>query len=357
MLFNTLNYLCFFPIVVLVYFLLATKLRWIWLLFASYFFYMCWKPEYALLIFTSTLVTWVSSLLIHKYESLGKKKFFLVSSLLINLGILFFFKYYGFFQLNTNGLLSYLNININLPNFDILLPVGISFYTFQALGYTIDVYQKKIKPELNLGKYALFVSFFPQLVAGPIERSTHLLPQFSQKFTFDYDRIKDGLIIIIWGLVKKVVIADRLAMFVNPVYDNPTAYSGLNLILATVFFAFQIYADFSSYSDIAVGSAKVMGFDLMENFRRPYLAKTIGEFWRRWHISLSTWFRDYLYLPLGGSRVSKLCYFRNILIIFVVSGIWHGASWNFLVWGALHGFYMIFGGLLMHIRNKTRSFC
>ena len=230
---------------------------------------------------------------------------------------------------------------MRVPNFDVLLPVGISFYTFQALSYTMDVYRGDIKAQKHLGKYALFVSFFPQLVAGPIERSAHLLPQFDEEFKFDYTRVKDGLLLMLWGLFKKIVIADRLAIVVNTVYNNPKNFNGFSLVVATIFFAFQIYCDFSSYSDIAIGSAKVMGYDLMKNFNRPYFSKSISEFWRRWHISLGTWFKDYLYFPLGGSRVTKWKKYRNIMIVFLTSGLWHGASGNFVIWGAIHGIYQL----------------
>jgi len=237
-----------------------------------------------------------------------------------------------------------------------LLPVGISFYTFQALGYTIDVYRGSIKPEYHFGKFALFKSFFPQLVAGPIERASNLLPQFSKKFDFNYYRIRDGLVLMAWGFFKKVVIADRLAEYVNIVYNNPNDYHGIPVILATIFFAFQIYCDFSGYSDIAVGSAKVMGFSLMTNFRRPYFAQNIKEFWQRWHISLSTWFRDYFYISLGGNRVAIWRWQLNLFLTFLVSGIWHGANWTFIIWGALHGFYLVFAIWTKKMQTQTNDF-
>mgnify|MGYP003667452434 FL=1 len=245
--------------------------------------------------------------------------------------------------MNENFATLFNNIGLewHISNLNILLPVGISFYTFQALSYTMDVYNGKITATRHFGKYALFVSFFPQLVAGPIEKSAHLLPQFDRATKFDYNGIKDGLILMAWGFFKKMVIADRLAILVNTVYGNPSAYHGFELVIATLFFAIQILCDFSGYTDIAIGAAKVLGFDLMKNFDRPYFSKSIPEFWRRWHISLGAWFRDYLYFPLGGSRVSTWKKYRNIMIVFLVSGIWHGASWNFLIWGFLHGIYQI----------------
>ncbi|MGL6168515.1 MAG: MBOAT family O-acyltransferase, partial [Fusobacteriaceae bacterium] len=346
MLFNSLQFLIYFPIVVLLYFLLPFKFRWIWLLIASYFFYMNWNPKYAILMGTSTLVTYLSGILIEKSNSILEenqrnkmRKLWVFLSFGINLSILFFFKYFNFLGTNITYILSKIHIGVKIPNFDMLLPVGISFYTFQALSYTMDVYRGDVKAQKNLGKYALFVSFFPQLVAGPIERSTHLLAQIDKEYNFEYERVKNGLLLMLWGLFKKIVIADRLAVLVNTVYNNPTNYEGFVLIIASVFFAFQIYCDFSSYSDIAIGAANVMGYDLMKNFNRPYFSKSIGEFWRRWHISLGTWFRDYLYFPLGGSKVSKSKRYRNIMVVFLVSGLWHGASWNFIVWGGLHGIY------------------
>ena len=240
-----------------------------------------------------------------------------------------------------------------MPFFDVLLPVGISFYTFQTLSYTIDIYRGERAPERHLGIFALYVSFFPQLVAGPIERSSRLIPQFYNNISFDYDRVTEGLKIMLWGFFKKLVIADRLANYVDAVYNNQLEHSGLTLFVATIFFAFQIYCDFSGYSDIAIGGAKVLGYDLMENFRRPYFARSISEFWHRWHISLSTWFRDYLYIPLGGNRVVKWRWYYNLFITFVISGLWHGANWTFVVWGALHGLYLILGILVDPLRKKA----
>jgi len=282
-----------------------------------------------------------------------KKRIVLTISLLLNLGILFIFKYFNFTIDTIDGIFSILGFTPgNIPNFNILLPVGISFYTFQALGYSIDVYKNKITVEKNFITYALFVTFFPQLVAGPIERTGNLLNQFKTKYVYDYDRVTNGLKLITWGMFKKVVIADRLSIFVNTVYNNPTSHEGLAFIIATVFFAFQIYCDFSGYSDIAIGSAQVLGFKLMDNFNRPYFSKSISEFWKRWHISLSTWFKDYVYIPLGGNRCSNSRNHFNLFITFLISGLWHGANITFILWGALNGFYLIFSIWTKEIRNK-----
>lgn len=328
MLFNTIDFLYFFILVVTVYFIMPKRYTWVLLLASSYFFYMYWKPIYILLIVFSTFVDYFSAIMIEKSTTKVKKKLFLILSLCSNLGLLFVFKYFNFFsEIFTDGFFTH----------KLLLPVGISFYTFQTLSYTIDVYRGRTKAERHFGIFALYVSFFPQLVAGPIERSHHLLPQFRKKRSFDGLRILEGLQQMAWGLFKKVVIADRAAIIVNEVYGNLEAYSGGYLILATIAFAFQIYSDFSGYSDIAIGSAKVLGFDLMKNFNEPYLSKSIRDFWSRWHISLSTWFRDYLYFPLGGSKKGLAWMYINMMIIFVVSGLWHGAAFTFIVWGLYHG--------------------
>ncbi len=352
MLFNSLQFMIFFPIVVILYFMISYKYRWILLLMASYYFYMSWNPKYMILILTSTLITYLSGISIGNTNDKQKKKLYLILSLISNLGILFIFKYYNFSVDSINSILEVLNIKMGIPNLKLLLPVGISFYTFQALSYSMDVYRDKIKPEKHFGIYALYISFFPQLVAGPIERSEHLLPQFKEKFQFDYNRVTDGMKLMLWGFFKKVVVADRLSIIVNNVYNNVHEYTGINLVIATIFFGIQIYCDFSAYSDIAIGAAQIMGYDLMDNFKRPYYSKSIAEFWRRWHISLSTWFKDYLYIPLGGNRVSKTRHYFNLFITFVVSGIWHGASWTFVIWGALHGFYLIFAQITLTFREN-----
>lgn len=322
------------------------------LLIASYYFYMCWKAEYIILIVISTLIDYFASMMMGKTENKAKRQKYLILSLCSNLGLLFAFKYFNFFNDSARAVFNYFNIFYNVPSFKLLLPVGISFYTFQTLSYTIDVYGGRQKPEKHLGIFALYVSFFPQLVAGPIERSLNLLPQFYQKNEFDYKRVTDGLKLMLWGFFKKLVIADRLAIFVNQIYNNPEQFQGYPLIIATYFFAFQIYCDFSGYSDIAIGAAQVMGYDLMDNFNRPYFSKSISEFWKRWHISLSSWFKDYLYIPLGGNKVSKQRWYFNLFFVFLVSGLWHGANWTFVVWGALHGFYLISSIWTAKIRYK-----
>ena len=348
MLFNSLEFLLFFPIICIVYFLLP-KRQWRngFLLIASYYFYMNWEPIYALLILFSTITTYCCGLLVEKYaDQKPYKKLFLILNLLINLGILFVFKYFNFINESVFGLLETLGIRWTVPNLKLLLPVGISFYTFQAIGYSIDVYRGTIKAEHNFGLYALFVSFFPQLVAGPIERSVNLLPQFKELHPFNYDNAVEGLKQILWGYFMKLCVADRLAIYVDAIYNNVPEHNGTTLLVATLFFTIQIYCDFGGYSLIAIGAARVMGFRLMENFHRPYFAKSIKEFWSRWHISLSTWFKDYVYIPLGGNRVNKFRHLFNLFITFVVSGAWHGANWTFLTWGALHGIYSITESLL-----------
>ena len=348
--FNSWQFLVFFPLVTVGYFFLtmglakrckswSNTLSQIFLLAVSLFFYGCWNPAYLGLILLSVTVTWTSGLLMEG-KSVQGKRLVLVTSLVINLGILFFFKYYNFFAASA---LSFSRSAIRFPAFNALLPVGISFYTFQALGYSIDVYYGRVRAERNFVTYALFVTFFPQLVAGPIERTGNLLPQFRVNHGFDYDRVTAGLRLAAWGMFKKVVIADRLAIYVNGVYGNPAAYPAASLALATFFFAFQIYCDFSGYSDIAIGAARVLGFNLMSNFRQPYFARSIADFWRRWHISLSTWLKDYLYIPLGGNRKGAGRQKLNLLITFLLSGLWHGAAWHFVAWGALHGVFQLVG--------------
>jgi D-alanyl-lipoteichoic acid acyltransferase DltB (MBOAT superfamily) len=338
--FNSWQFLLFFPLTAVVFFILTMRLRsntlsQIFLLAASLFFYACWNPAYLVLILISVAVTWVSGFLMEG-RSITGKRLVLASSLFINLGILFFFKYYHFFG-ESIRLIS----GIRFPAFNVLLPVGISFYTFQALGYSIDVFYGRVRAERNFVTYALFVTFFPQLVAGPIERTGNLLPQFKINHGFDYDRVTSGLKLAAWGMFKKVVIADRLAVYVNGVYGDPAAFPATAITLATFFFAFQIYCDFSGYSDIAIGCAHVLGFNLMSNFRQPYFACSITDFWRRWHISLSTWLKDYLYIPLGGNRKGAARQKLNLLITFLLSGLWHGAAWHFVAWGALHGVFQI----------------
>ena len=338
--FNSIHFIIFFIIVLTIYFSISYRYRWVLLLFSSYYFYMCWKPEYVFLIIFSTIIDYYCAIKMGDNNNRKKRKPYLLISIFTNLGLLFFFKYFNFFNQSFNDFFNYFNIFYNTPVFDVLLPVGISFYTFQTLSYTIDVYKGNKKPEKHLGIFAVYVSFFPQLVAGPIEKSTHFLPQLNKNYDFDYLRFKEGSLLMIWGFFKKIVIADRLAVLVNTVYNNPTDYQGITLIIATIFFAFQIYCDFSAYSDIAIGAAKIMGYNLIQNFNLPYLSKSIGEFWRRWHISLGAWFKEYVYLPLGGKRVDLSMRMRNIILVFVISGLWHGANWTFIIWGALHSLFM-----------------
>lgn len=337
MLFNTFDFILFFPLVIFLYFLTPSKYRWILLLAASYYFYMSWKVKYLILLIASTLIGYGSAILMEKTNIKKRKLVILILSLGANLGLLFFFKYYNFAATNLNWLLEKVEINQHVPLMEFLLPVGISFYTFQTLSYAIDVYLGKEKADKHLGHFALYVSFFPQLVAGPIERYSNLAPQLKKQHTFTYENLSNGLRLILYGLFIKMVIADNLAVLVDQIYTSPNSYSSLDVLTGIFLYSFQIYSDFYGYSVVAVGSALIMGIKLMDNFKTPYLARNINEFWQRWHISLSTWFRDYIYLPLGGNRVKKYRWFINILIIFVVSGIWHGANWNFLVWGALYG--------------------
>ena len=336
MLFNSLEFILFFPIVCLVYYLLpGIKGRTIFLLLASYYFYMCWEPVYALLLLTSTSITYISALCMDRSRSRRRRKISLFSGIFINLGILFFYKYYEFAGSLITDFFSLLNIGIDIPRWNVLLPVGISFYIFQAVGYAVDVYRGTIKAEKNFVVYALFISFFPQLVAGPIERAKNMLPQFREKHKFSYENFDAGLRLMIWGFFMKLCVADRVSTYVDAVYNNYMEHSGVSLLLATFFFTFQIYCDFAGYSLIAIGSSKMMGFTLMENFHRPYFAKSIKEFWRRWHISLSTWFKDYLYIPLGGNRKGNAWTFFNLLIVWVVTGMWHGSTINFPLWGLI----------------------
>lgn len=314
---------------------------------------MSWRAEYILLLLFSSTIDYIAGLLLVKTNKQGLRVTLLLASLGANLGLLFLFKYYNFFSDSMRAIIQSASITNVLPEIQLLLPVGISFYTFQALSYTIDVYRGAMKPERHYGIFLLYITFFPQLVAGPIERATRLLPQFWKVNTFEYQRVADGLKLIAWGMFKKVVIADRLAEYVNTVYGAPSKYSGLSLALATYFFAFQIYCDFSGYSDIAIGSANVLGYDLMDNFRRPYFSKSIQEFWMRWHVSLSSWFRDYLYIPLGGNRKGPARKNINVFLTFLVSGLWHGANWTFVVWGALHGIYQIVGVKTFAFRERA----
>ena len=353
MVFNSFAFLIFYPIVLLLYFALPKKLSWIMLLLASYYFYISWNVELIYLIVFTTLISWVSAMLIERTENKRIKNLFLVLTLVTCLGVLFFYKYFNFLSDSLVEALKAFGIGADPFHLDLILPVGISFYTFQTLSYVIDVYRGDIKTERNFFFYALYVSFFPQLVAGPIERPDNLIPQLHARQKPNWENTRQGLKMMLIGFFKKVVVADLLAAYVNAVYNNLPNATGLGALIATVLFAVQIYCDFAGYTDIAIGCAKIMGINLMQNFNRPYIAKSIQEFWRRWHISLSTWFKDYIYVPLGGSRCSVWKNMRNIMTVFAVSGLWHGAAWTFVVWGVLHGLYQVIGKLLKPLREKA----
>lgn len=340
MLFNSLAFLLFFPLVCVLYFCIPTshlRARNMLLLIASYYFYMNWEPTYALLLLTCTVITYFAAIGIGHFEGRLKKKLCLISGIVLNLATLGLFKYYNFLASNIERLLHACDFAIDLPGFGLLLPVGISFYIFQALGYSIDVYRGTTKVENDFPTYALFVSFFPQLVAGPIERSNNLLPQFKKKHYLNYESVMAGLKLMAWGYFLKLVLADRCGLYVDAIFNNIDKHNGGSYLVASLLFPFQIYGDFAGYSLIAIGTARILGFQLMENFKRPYLSVTIGEFWHRWHISLSTWFKDYVYIPLGGNRVSRFRNHFNVLVTFIISGFWHGANWTFICWGTLHG--------------------
>jgi alginate O-acetyltransferase complex protein AlgI len=354
MLFNSLSFAIFLPIVFLCYWFATKrnfKLQNILLLVSSYFFYACWDYRFLFLLIFSTLLDYSTGIKMHGAKNQSMKKFWLALSVCINLGFLGVFKYYNFFASSFADGLSLLGMSSNFVTLQVILPVGISFYTFHGLSYVLDIYNNKIEPERNFVDYSVFVSFFPLLVAGPIERATHLLPQIIKKREFDYTKAVDGMRQILWGLFKKIVIADNCAVYANTIFNNSADYSGSTLLAGALFFAFQIYCDFSGYSDIAIGTAHLFGIDLLRNFAFPYFSRDIAEFWRRWHISLSSWFRDYLYIPLGGSKGGTWSKVKNTFIIFVVSGFWHGANWTFLAWGALNAVYFL--PLLLLHRNRT----
>ena len=354
MLFNSIDFAIFFPIVFVLYWFVTNKnlkLQNVLIVLSSYVFYGWWDWRFLSLILFSTIIDYSIGISLSKQENLNKRKVLLWASILVNLGFLGFFKYYNFFLDNFITAFSFFGAEINANSLNIILPVGISFYTFQTLSYSIDIYKRKLEPTKDFIAFAAFVSFFPQLVAGPIERATNLLPQFYKKRTFDYSKAVDGMRQILWGLFKKIVIADNCAQYANTIFNNTSDYSGSTLFIGALFFTFQIYGDFSGYSDIAIGSSRLLGFDLKQNFAFPYFSRDIAEFWRRWHISLSTWFRDYLYIPLGGSRGGTWNKIRNVFIIFLVSGFWHGANWTFIVWGALNALYF----LPVFLTNNNRN--
>ena len=354
MLFNSIDFAIFLPIVFILYWFVTNKslkLQNILIVSASYVFYGWWDWRFLSLIIFSSIVDYTAGLLLSKTDNKSKRKIVLWISIIVNLGLLGFFKYYNFFLDNFVTAFSFFGTEINAGSLNIVLPVGISFYTFQTMSYTIDVYRRKLEPTNNFIAFSAFVSFFPQLVAGPIERASNLLPQFYTKRDFNSAKAIDGMRQILWGLFKKIVIADNCAEYVNIIFNNSSDYSGSTLVLGAIFFAFQIYGDFSGYSDIAIGTARLFGFDLMRNFNFPYFSRDIAEFWRRWHISLSTWFRDYVYYPLGGSRGSNWMKIRNTFIIFIVSGFWHGANWTFIIWGALNAIYFL--PLLLTKNNRN----
>jgi len=354
MLFNTLSFGIFLPIVFVLYWFVANrslKIQNILLLAASYFFYACWDYRFLFLLIFSTLLDYSTGILMSEAKSKGSKRFWFWLSVSVNLGFLGVFKYYNFFANSFADMISHFGMRPDIATIKVILPVGISFYTFHGLSYVIDIYKNRIKPERNFVDYSVFVSFFPLLVAGPIERATHLLPQIKKERTFDYSKAVEGLRQILWGLFKKIVIADNCAEYVTTIFSNPGDYSGSTHVLGALLFTFQIYCDFSGYSDIALGTARLLGIDLLRNFAFPYFSRDIAEFWRRWHISLSTWFRDYLYIPLGGSKGGTWMKVRNTFIIFLVSGFWHGANWTFIIWGGLNAVYFL--PLLLTNRNRA----
>lgn len=356
MLFNSLDFAIFLPIVFILYWFVAhknLKFQNVLIVFASYIFYAWWDWRFLSLIAFSTLVDYCIGRLLKNEDNINKRKIYLWTSIIINLGFLGFFKYYNFFIENFTEAFSFFGGKIQANTLNIILPVGISFYTFQTMSYIIDVYKRKLEPTKDIIAFFAFVSFFPQLMAGPIERATNLLPQFYKKRTFNYAYAINGMRQILWGLFKKIVIADNCAKYANIIFDGSDNYSGSTLLLGALFFTFQIYGDFSGYSDIAIGTSRLFGFNLMQNFAFPYFSRDIAEFWRRWHISLSTWFRDYLYIPLGGSRGGTWMKIRNTFIIFIVSGFWHGANWTFIIWGFLNALYFL--PLLLLNKNRINT--
>ena len=360
MLFNSIRFVIFFPVVILIYYLLPRKIRYIWLLFASYFFYMSWNVEYGLLMLFTTAVTYFGALLIERTDRAGlsvkkttrRKKIILSSSIVLVLLLLGYFKYFNFACGMLRRVFDVIGLKIDIPSFNILLPIGISFFTFQGMGYVIDVYRKDVEAEHNFLCYALFVSFFPQLVAGPIERSRNLLGQLKSPRKLTFDMAREGFLLILWGYFLKIVMADRIAIFADTVFSNYTQYTGWYIVVANLLVAVQVYCDFYGYSVIAIGTARFMGVNLMENFNTPYFSMSIGEFWTRWHISFCTWLRDYVYFPLGGSRKGKPRKYLNIMIVFFISGLWHGATSAYVAWGLIFGLYQVIGAVTRPSRDR-----
>lgn len=355
MLFNSFAFAIFLPIVFILYWVLPHRFRWALILVSSYYFYMSWNAKYVFLILFTTFISYLAARLLEKEQKNKRKKWILAGTAIVCLGVLFFFKYFNFISQSVIDFLNLFAIKLSPMTLALMLPVGISFYTFQTLSYVIDVYRGDVPAEKHFGKYAAFISFFPQLVAGPIERTSNLLPQINQEHKFDYTQAAYGLKLMAYGFFKKIAIADTLSSYVSTVFDAPQQFDGFSLVIATVFFAIQIYCDFSGYSDIAVGTAKLLGINLMTNFKSPYFSQSIKEFWSRWHISLSTWFRDYVYIPLGGNRVGKLRHNLNLIITFLVSGLWHGANWTFVVWGGVHGVAQALENLIIPKKHRSSS--
>lgn len=354
MLFNSLSFAIFLPIVFILYWAIPDKYRWIVLFISSYYFYMSWNVKYVALILFTTVISYGCALGLERVQQQQKKKLLIVSTLVASLGCLFFFKYFNFASKSVAELLNLCTIKVHPVTLNLLLPVGISFYTFQTLGYVIDVYRGEVKAEKHFGKYATFIAFFPQLVAGPIERTKNLLPQIVGEHKFNYEKATAGLRLMAWGFFKKMVVADTLAVYIDTVYDNLHSYTGFPLLVVSLLFSVQIYCDFAGYSDIAIGTAKLFDVDLMKNFDSPYFSASVKEFWARWHISLSTWFRDYVYIPLGGNRVSKGKNARNLMVTFLVSGLWHGANWTYVIWGGIHGAVQVIEKFLFP-KNKSQQ--
>ena len=356
MLFNSWNYAVFLPIVFIVYWMIPHRFRWILLLISSYYFYMSWEPKYIVLILGTTLVSYISAIFLEKAGTNTKKKLCLSFCIICSLGVLFIFKYFNFVSINLSRFINIFSLDVEPIVLDVLLPVGISFYTFQTMSYVIDVYRGKVRAEKHFGYYATFVSYFPQLVAGPIERTDKLLPQIREEKVFNCEQASEGIRLMLWGFYKKIVVADTVAICVDKIYGDVYNNNGFSLLAASLLFTIQIYCDFSGYSDIAIGTSKLLGVNLMTNFKTPYFSSSIKEFWKRWHISLSSWFKDYVYIPLGGNRCSRIRHYFNLMITFLLSGIWHGANWTFIIWGGLHGAAQIVENLFSKpLENMKRT--